>query len=388
MALLGARVAAQRLGLSTRLLARLIRVFTFTRSMAILFAIMRTTFQKCAANLTATGVCKPARYIFHHPLTTQTLFLGQERTLGTRLLISVAVMRSLRMSTRLGTCTRERARRRLRATWLRWIQNRSAAVARNLLKDRFSTGIASALVAELRACMSSAFQQSTTDPGANVLCLDIFVRRAEMRLQFPAEGLSFNGLLFSGAASLITSVTTTVQSSLALAEALRRVDIALVTDTHGTVASTLASNGHTAHTRSAGASVTNLVAAMTTGQHLATWLQTIRDRVLAGGAGSEAGDVSQSGFTTWATGDTIWRLGAVSRAGVLRMARLLARVQTAVEGTIADIIATEASRPLLFGTVIAGYLAVHLFVLRAAKHFRLHLSTVATALNLNFTSTT
>jgi hypothetical protein len=76
MALVSARMAAQRLGLSARLLTRFVCVFAFTWSMAILLAIMRATLQKCSASLTTTGVCEPARYIFHYPLATKTFLLG------------------------------------------------------------------------------------------------------------------------------------------------------------------------------------------------------------------------------------------------------------------------------------------------------------------------
>jgi hypothetical protein len=94
--------------------------------------------------------------------------------------------------------------------------------------------------------------------------------------------------------------------------------------------------------------MTNLVARMATSKHLPTWLHTIRDGILAGGARSEAGNITHFGLTTRATGDDVWRLGAVSRARVLRMAWLFARVEATVEGTVADIITTEAARPLLF----------------------------------------
>jgi hypothetical protein len=134
--------------------------------------------------------------------------------------------------------------------------------------------------------------------------------------------------------------------------------------------------------------MTNLITGMTTTKHLATWLQTVRNGILARGARGEAGDVGQLGFATWATGDTVWRHGAVSRMGVLRMASLLARMQTTVKGTIANIVATKATRPLFLRSIIADYLTIHFFVLRAAKHFSLHLATVTTSLDLNFTSTT
>lgn len=179
-------MTTQTLALPARLLTRLGCVFAFARSMAILLAKMRAAFQRLPTNLTATRIGEPARHIFHDLLTTQTFLLGEERALGTSVGVSVAVMCSLRVTARLGPLAWERAWRRLSATWLWRIQDGSSAVARNLLKDCFSTGIAGALVAELRACVSSAFQRSTTNSCANMLGFNFLVKWAKMGLELLA----------------------------------------------------------------------------------------------------------------------------------------------------------------------------------------------------------
>lgn len=233
MAWLRARVTTQRLVLPASLLAWLGCVFTFTGSMAIFLAEVRAAFERLATNLTAARICEPARYIFHHLLATQALLLGQERTLRASIGVGMTVMRRLRMTTRLRSLTWERTRRWLCAAWLRRIQDGSPAITRNLLEDRLSTGVASTFMAELGTGVSSAFQRPTTNPCANMLRLDIFIERTKMGLEFLAQRLTLNGFLFSRAASLSTGVPTTMQGCLALAEALRRMNIALVTNTHG-----------------------------------------------------------------------------------------------------------------------------------------------------------
>ena len=76
MACLGARMTAQRLELSTGLLARLGGVFALTTSMTVSLAEMRTAFQALTADLTAARICKPARYVFQYPLAAQTFLFG------------------------------------------------------------------------------------------------------------------------------------------------------------------------------------------------------------------------------------------------------------------------------------------------------------------------
>jgi hypothetical protein len=154
----------------------------------------------------------------------------------------MAVVRGLGVTAWLRAFTLERASGWLRATRLGRKQDRASAVTRNLLEDCFSAGVAGALVTELRAGVSPAFQRSTTDPGANVFCLDVFVNGTEVWFKLAASSLAFNGPLFSGTASFRAGVATTMQSRLAYAETLRRLDIALVAYSRRCRATTLALN--------------------------------------------------------------------------------------------------------------------------------------------------
>jgi hypothetical protein len=66
------------------------------------------------------------------------------------------------------------------------------------------------------------------------------------------------------------------------------------------------------------------------------------------------------------------------------VAALLADVDTAIERATADISAAEAPGPLLDITVLQK-LAIQLFVLGAAEHFGLYLSTITARINLDLT---
>jgi hypothetical protein len=68
---------------------------------------------------------------------------------------------------------------------------------------------------------------------------NIFFGGAKMRLEFSTGSLAFNRLLLSGATSFSTSMTSTVQTRLALTEALGCIHITLVANTHGSVAAAL-----------------------------------------------------------------------------------------------------------------------------------------------------
>lgn len=69
---------------------------------------------------------------------------------------------------------------------------------------------------------------------------DIFVDRTEVRLELSTSSLALNSLLLPRTASFSASMTSAMQTCLALAEAQGLVDVSLVADAHGSVATTLA----------------------------------------------------------------------------------------------------------------------------------------------------
>lgn len=104
-------------GLSARLRAAPLSIFTFARTMAGLGAEVRSTLQLFAANTAASDVLKPALLIFHCLLATHASFLHKERAFGTRFVVLVAVVRDLWMSTVFCSIARRPARWRSCATW-------------------------------------------------------------------------------------------------------------------------------------------------------------------------------------------------------------------------------------------------------------------------------
>lgn len=324
MAGVGARVTTKRLGLPTRLLARLGRVLAFLRPMAIFLTEMGTALEGLAADLTTARVCQPARHIFQHPLAAQARLFGQERALRTVVLVRVAVMRALGVTTGLGPLTWESARRRLRATGLRRKQDRSSTITRDLLEDCFSAGVACTLVAEFRACVAFAFQRSTTDSRTDVLCFDILVNGTEVRLKFAPRSLTINCGLFPGAASLSARVAATVQSRFANPEALGWFGVALVADANRGIATASTVNRDAAHTGTARTSVADLIARVATWKGLAAWFQAVGDGVLARGSRTKSRNFGEWCFATGTLVNHVGRSRAMGREGVLGMAAFLA----------------------------------------------------------------
>lgn len=166
------------------------------------------------------------------------------------------------MTTSLWTFTGETTRWWLRATWLRWIEYRSSAITRDLLKHRLSAGITSTLVTKLWTCVSFAFQRSTTHTSADVLCLNILLSRAEMRSELATRSLALVRSLLSRAASVSARVTTTVQIRLTLARTHGRLNRALVADGLIVSTTTLAFNVDLTQTSATRTDVTQLFARM------------------------------------------------------------------------------------------------------------------------------
>lgn len=276
-------MAAHGLSLSTGVTARFGCVFAIPGAMTVLPAEMRAALEQLSAYLTAARICQPAGHVFQHPLSAQTRLLGQEWTLGTVLLVCVAGMCGLRVAASLWTLTGEVASGRLCSTRLRGIQNRSSAITRNLFEHCLPAGIASTLVAKLRACVPSAFQHPATYASTDMLCLDVLISRAKMGPEFTTCSLALVRPLLSRTAPFSACMSTTVQSRLAHAWTLGRLILALVTDCQIISTTTVALDVNIAQASATGSNMTQLFASMTTWQCLATRLLTIQDRVFAGG---------------------------------------------------------------------------------------------------------
>ena len=267
------------------------------------------------------------------------------------------------------------------------MQDRSTAVTRNLLEDSLSAGVAGPLVTDLRACVPSAFQHTATDPGTDMLSLKVLITWPQMRFELPADSLTLDGLLLAGTASLSAGVTATVQAGLANAEALRRFHLALRTHCCECVAPTTALNGHILEARPTRPGMADLGAWMSTGQRLSTRLGAIRDRILARCARRIASNLVQRCLSARAVKDHIRRPRTVSRMCILRMAALLAEMNTTIKGATALISTAKAASPF-FNVVLPHQFTIQLFILRAAQHLSLYLSTVTACFDPLFTRVT
>jgi hypothetical protein len=191
-------------------------------------------------------------------------------------------MRGLRVTASFRTLAWAVTSRWLRTAWLRWIQDRSSAITRNLLEHRFPAGIAGTLMTELWACVSSAFQRSATHAGTDMLRFDILISRAEMRPQLTACSLALIRPLLSSTAPLSACVSTAVQSSFALAWAHGRLNHSLVAECLVISTTALTLDVHLAETRTTWSNVTQFLTRMTTSKSLATWLLAAQNWILAG----------------------------------------------------------------------------------------------------------
>ncbi|KAI9042304.1 uncharacterized protein KD926_005804 [Aspergillus affinis] len=270
------------------------------------------------------------------------------------------------------------------------MQDRSTAVTRDLLEDRLPASIAWSFMANLRAGVPSAFQQTAANPSANMFGLHIFITRTEMRFELPPQSLALHCLLLPRTASICTCMTSAVKSGLAGSETLRRLDCALVTDSHKRVTSAPALYRNAAPAESAGPGVTDLIAAMPAREHLTTSLSAIYDRILARYPGPVSRDFGQRRLSAGTVVYDIGRPWTVGRAYVLRVAILLAEMSTAVKGAIAPVGTAETTSPILHLTIgpVLYLLTVHFLVPGAAQHFCLDLSTVATSFDFHFTRAT
>jgi hypothetical protein len=85
--------------------------------MALLLALVCATLERTSADLATAYLSQPTWLILENTLATQTRLCRQKSALGTWLVILVATMVQLKMSTILGSLTLETTWRRLRSAW-------------------------------------------------------------------------------------------------------------------------------------------------------------------------------------------------------------------------------------------------------------------------------
>jgi hypothetical protein len=160
--------------LSTRLSAGL---FTFSRAMTLLLTSMCATLETPPTKFAAPDFVQPTRLVLHSVFSTQARFSCEKWALGAAFLVHVTVVSNLRMAAGLWTFALETTRWRLRAARQRRLQNRTATVTADLIKNGIPTGSASAFVTEFLTAMIrvAAFERAAAASSTNVLRLESLV---------------------------------------------------------------------------------------------------------------------------------------------------------------------------------------------------------------------
>lgn len=228
-------VLANLFGLSAGLLARSTSsIFTLAVAMTRFSAEVRATLELSATDLSTADVLQPTLLVLETLLAAHTALFDKERAPRTALIVHMTIVLDLRMTACLGTITLEAAWRRLSATRERRCQNSTATIAVNFVKNGLATRSARAFVAEIFAEVVATFERSTTRTSTNMLSLEAVIDRSNMSfLKLTAlalDGLSFGSLSLAFAATLVTGVAATVESSSADSHTLRGLNVALMAD--------------------------------------------------------------------------------------------------------------------------------------------------------------
>lgn len=122
-------------------------ILTVASPMAWLLTGVNAATKAMSTSLSTGYLGGPARLIFKDFLAAHARLLHEVWTLGARLSIAMALVVDRWVAACSASVALMWTRRRLRPAWERWVKYSPAAVARDLIKDGFSTGTACATVA-------------------------------------------------------------------------------------------------------------------------------------------------------------------------------------------------------------------------------------------------
>lgn len=153
------------------------RVFTFAWAVAALLAGMNAALQTLLADLSTRDGCRPAGLVLEDLLAAHASLLNKVWALRTGLLIAVAVMLGLWMSTSFRSLTLVRTWRWSCAAWLRRVKHSASAITGDLLEDCLSATSTSTSVAEILAKMLrvSTSQRLAASARTDVLSFELLV---------------------------------------------------------------------------------------------------------------------------------------------------------------------------------------------------------------------
>lgn len=227
-------VTAYLLLLPTRLRASSsVRVFALPRTMARLAAEMRAALQLLATNITTPDVSQPTRLILQCFLPTHATLLAQEWALGARIVVLVAVVSYLWMTTSFWSLTGIPTRRG-NSTAREWrLKDGPSAVAADLFEYGLPARPARTLVAEFLADMVTALERSSALPCANVLCFDAIVNWTRSGVEGTLllfRGLPLDCLALARATALFACVSSTIEVCSTHPPTLRLLLMTLMTN--------------------------------------------------------------------------------------------------------------------------------------------------------------
>ena len=173
-------------------------------------AVDLPALQRLTAGQSAMDVLEPTSLILDVLFPTDAHLVNQERTLGTRDRIWMAVVLDARMPAEPWPGAVEPALRWTRAARLGRLKDGAPTGAANLIKDGFRAGVADTPMAQLLAVVLTAPQLPTTDAEADVFGFKVVIGRSGDVLS-PLRCLSFCRPLLSGAADAPALVSTAVQ---------------------------------------------------------------------------------------------------------------------------------------------------------------------------------
>lgn len=312
-----------------------------------------------AAGETTTSLLQPARPVLHPLLAADTVLLHEKRALGTSDVIRMTIVLDRGVATRRCSPAVEAALRGSSSAWLGGLKNGPATCAADLLEDGFKAAWAWSSVTDLGTLVSAALQGPSADAKADVFRFH-FIGGLLLSV-LSLRGLSFHGLLLSGAAVLAALVAAAVELGLTNPHAHGLGDVALVTHGRARGSATSARDVRLLEARVARAGVACIEASVAARQDLIAGLLAMGDLISARLSWLVKKLVKRR-LAARAVQNDVGRRRTVRRYLVLRVASLLALMEAAVVLPSTGRAAVERSvKPAVIGDVFgvgAGYLTM------------------------------
>lgn len=255
-------------------------IFALAITMTQLATLVKSTLELLPARLATSWLLKPAWLVLECLLPANAPLLHEKWALGTVLVVCVAVVGNLRVSTWSRSRAVISAFGRSCATRLWRVKHRLSAMTTDIIKDCLRTRWTGPTVTHLLTSMAAAFQLAATDSDADVLGLDLLMARCRV-LVLPLCGNALHGLLLRRTAAFAVLMPTAVELSSAYPHTLGRADIALVTKTAGSCPPTPTCDVHSLQTRRTVALMASPIALMAARQEMPAGLLALWNRILA-----------------------------------------------------------------------------------------------------------